>query len=98
ILPDDRPAPLQDVPLRNMTKAPLKPKSNGDKTDGSKPRARPEPLSLRSHRPFVLFWFARTFASVALQMQVVAVGWQVYELTGSALDLGLVGLAQFVPA
>jgi MFS family permease len=27
----------------------------------------------------------------------VAVGWQLYELTGSALDLGLVGLAQFVP-
>ena len=27
----------------------------------------------------------------------VAVGWQLYELTGSALDLGLVGLVQFVP-
>jgi MFS family permease len=31
-------------------------------------------------------------------MQVVAVGWQIYALTGSALDLGLVGLAQFIPA
>jgi MFS family permease len=30
-------------------------------------------------------------------MQNVAVGWQLYSLTGSALDLGLVGLAQFVP-
>jgi len=30
-------------------------------------------------------------------MQTVAVGWQLYTLTGSALDLGLVGLAQFVP-
>jgi len=27
----------------------------------------------------------------------VAVGWQLYSLTGSALDLGLVGLVQFVP-
>ena len=27
----------------------------------------------------------------------VAVGWELYTLTGSALDLGLVGLAQFVP-
>lgn len=30
-------------------------------------------------------------------MQAVAVGWQLYTLTGSALDLGLVGLVQFVP-
>ncbi|HVY00509.1 MAG TPA: MFS transporter [Pseudorhodoplanes sp.] len=54
--------------------------------------------AIRKHRPFVLFWFARIFGSVALQMQVVAVGWQMYALTGSALDLGLVGLAQFVPS
>ena len=30
-------------------------------------------------------------------MLVVAIGWQLYSLTGSALDLGLLGLAQFVP-
>ncbi|MET0277398.1 MAG: MFS transporter [Pseudorhodoplanes sp.] len=54
--------------------------------------------SIRHYRPFVLFWCARASASLALQMQVVAIGWQVYEMTGSALDLGLVGLAQFVPA
>ncbi len=35
---------------------------------------------------------------VAHQMLAVGVGWQIYALTGSALDLGLVGLAQFVPA
>jgi len=45
-----------------------------------------------------MFWSARVFASIALQMQSVAVGWQIYELTGSAFDLGLVGLVQFVPA
>jgi len=55
-------------------------------------------LPISHHRPFVLFWCARVSASLALQMQVVAVGWQVYEMTGSALDLGFVGLAQFVPA
>ena len=33
----------------------------------------------------------------AVQMQAVAIGWQVYALTGSAFDLGLVGLAQFLP-
>ena len=31
-------------------------------------------------------------------MLVVAVGWQLYELTGNPLDLGLVGLVQFIPA
>ncbi len=50
------------------------------------------------HRPFVLFWCARVAADLALQIQVVAVGWQVYALTDSPLSLGLVGLAQFVPA
>ena len=54
--------------------------------------------NLRAQRPFVLFWFARVFAMVAHQMLAVAVGWQMYALTGSALDLGLVGLAQFVPS
>ncbi len=44
------------------------------------------------------FWFARVAAMVAHQMLAVGVGWQIYALTGSALDLGFVGLAQFVPA
>jgi MFS family permease len=58
----------------------------------------PVPASLQHHRPFVLYWNARIFAAVAFQMVGVAVGWQMYALTGSALDLGLVGLAQFLPA
>jgi len=55
------------------------------------------PLSLLHHRPFALFWFARGFTSIAFQIQGVAVGWQVYALTGSPFYLGLVGLAQFLP-
>ena len=43
-------------------------------------------------------WFARLFGTAAQQMVMVAVGWQMYDLTGSAWDLGLVGLYQFVPA
>jgi len=35
--------------------------------------------------------------SVAVQMQTVAVGWQVYEITHDPLDLGLIGLSQFLP-
>jgi MFS family permease len=36
-------------------------------------------------------------STLAVHMQTVAVGWQLYALTESAFDLGLVGLAQFVP-
>jgi MFS family permease len=39
----------------------------------------------------------RSLSSLAAQMQAVAVGWQIYALTGSAFSLGLVGLAQFLP-
>jgi MFS family permease len=49
------------------------------------------------HRDFVFYLCARFFGTVAVQMQSVAVGWQVYSLTGDALDLGLIGLAQFLP-
>ncbi len=52
---------------------------------------------LLRHRPFALFWSARVCSSFAYQMQSVAIGWLVYQLTGSAFDLGLVGLAQFLP-
>jgi MFS family permease len=44
-----------------------------------------------------LFWSSRVLSTLALNMQSVAVGWQLYALTGSAFDLGLVGLAQFAP-
>ena len=37
------------------------------------------------------------FSAIAFQMVGVAMGWQMYTLTGSALDLGLVGLSQFLP-
>ena len=49
------------------------------------------------HPPFAFLSSSRVLGSVGFQMLGVAVGWQLYELTGSALDLGLVGLVQFVP-
>jgi MFS family permease len=54
--------------------------------------------ALLAQRPFVLFWIARVLAMLARQMLTVAVGWQMYALTGSALDLGFVGLVQFLPS
>jgi MFS family permease len=56
------------------------------------------PVSILRHRPFALYWIARTSAALGFQMLGVAVAWQMYELTGSAFDLGLVGLVQFLPA
>jgi len=50
-----------------------------------------------THPDFVLFEIARFLIVAAVEMQAVAVGWQVYDITHRALDLGLVGLAQFVP-
>jgi len=54
-------------------------------------------LSLLHHRPFALFWIARVATTMAFHIQGVGVGWQIYELTGSAFFLGLVGLTQFLP-
>jgi MFS family permease len=50
-----------------------------------------------SHPGFVLFQVARFLIVAAVEMQAVAVGWQVYEITKQPLDLGYVGLAQFLP-
>src|ERR1700730_11850736 len=50
-----------------------------------------------THPNFVSYTLARVFIVVALEMQSVAVGWQVYEITKRPLDLGYVGLAQFLP-
>jgi MFS family permease len=60
----------------------------------------PDPRAGRAaftHPAFVLFQIARFLIVVAVEMQAVAVGWQVYEITKSPLDLGYVGLAQFLP-
>jgi MFS family permease len=46
---------------------------------------------------FVRYLGARLLTVLALQMQSVAVGWQIYEITHSPLALGLTGLAQFLP-
>src|SRR6478752_9618944 len=50
-----------------------------------------------THPGFVLFQVARFLIVAAVEMQAVAVGWQVYEITKRPLDLGYVGLAQFLP-
>lgn len=57
------------------------------------------------HRLFAQYWVGRWFATMAVQMQATAMGWQVYDaareagqtVAQSAFVLGLVGLAQFLP-
>ena len=55
-------------------------------------------VALFAHRAFIRLWFARLAGTTANQMLLVALGWQMYDLTHSAWDLGLVGLFQFLPA
>jgi len=49
-------------------------------------------------RSFRFFFFARISTTLANQMMMVVVAWQMYGLTHSAYDLGMVGLAQFLPS
>jgi MFS family permease len=63
-------------------------------TNASTPAASP---SLLQHRSFVWLWCTRTSTTAAFHMQGVAVGWQLYEMTNDPVDLGIVGLIQFLP-
>ena len=54
-------------------------------------------FSVLRHRNFTFYLSARVLGTLAVQMQSVAIGWQVYQMTGSLFDLGLIGLAQFAP-
>jgi hypothetical protein len=55
------------------------------------------PDSPLRHRDFALFWVAMLTGSFAMGMVTVSVGWQVYAVRQNPLDLGLVGLAEFLP-
>jgi MFS family permease len=55
------------------------------------------PTSLLQYPSFVRVWFTRTATTGAFHMQGVAVGWQLYDMTGNPIDLGIVGLIQFLP-
>ncbi len=57
-----------------------------------------ESTTLLAYPSFVRFWLARLTGVLSNQMLMLAVAWQMYDLTSSAWDLGLVGLFQFVPA
>jgi MFS family permease len=58
----------------------------------------PSASSLLAQRPFVFMWLARVAGTMGMQMLALTISWKLYQLTNSALDLGLVGLIQFLPA
>jgi len=53
--------------------------------------------TLFGHRPFFLYFWSRGLSAFSRQIAMVAVGWQVYAMTNSAFDLGMIGLMQFLP-
>ncbi len=54
-------------------------------------------LEALSHRDFRLFWIGLVVSGIGSQFTTVAMAWQIYELTGSALQLGLIGLSRAIP-
>src|SRR5215831_8093420 len=61
------------------------------------PPQRDNPYAVLRDRNFVLYLVARFIASLGQQMLTLAVGWELYKRTHSALALGLVGLTQMGP-
>jgi MFS family permease len=69
------------------------PARNAD-SEGAPPGASESPFRVPGFRRY---WTTQLCAIFASQMQGVAIGWQVYDMTQRPLDLGFVGLAQFLP-
>ncbi|MBC5764928.1 MFS transporter [Ramlibacter albus] len=55
-------------------------------------------MELFRHPAFIRYWAARVTGGAANQVLLLAIGWHMYQLTGSAWDLGMVGLLQFAPS
>jgi low affinity Fe/Cu permease len=55
--------------------------------------AAPVAASVFGHRAFAFYWIGRIVSILSFQMLMVAIGWQLYAITNSALDLGFLGLA-----
>jgi MFS family permease len=60
--------------------------------------ARADSSPLFRHPGFLEYWCSRLNSMFAFQMLSVAVGWQIYDITHRALDLGIIGLVQFIPS
>ncbi len=66
-------------------------------SDQIRPVSQDHGFAVLRHRDFTLYLAARCFSTIAAQMTIIAVGWQVYRMTGRVFDLGMIGLSQFLP-
>src|SRR5215470_10427716 len=73
-----------------------KPSSVGHRSCMSSPAPAGAGMLLRQPS-FIFFLLSRSLSRFASQIGAVAIGWQMYALTGSAFALGMVGLVQFLP-
>jgi MFS family permease len=60
-------------------------------------RAGRTPVAALRHRDFAIYWGGSVLSLVGTQFTTVAMAWQIYELTNSPLELGLLGLARGAP-
>lgn len=67
-------------------------------TAATDPLHRVSPRLVFANPSFARYWSARLMASFAIQIISVSVGWQIYDLTRDPLQLGFVGLVQFLPS
>ena len=74
-------------PLPAPEEAPMPPTARGEA----------DPYEVLRNRDYLRYLVGRLVAVLGQQMAVVAVGWELYDRTGSALSLGLVGLTQMLP-
>ena len=58
---------------------------------------KPDAYAVLKIKEFRLFLSARFVITVAVQMQSIIVGWQIYEMTKDPLSLGLIGLSEAIP-
>lgn len=54
-------------------------------------------MSVWKFKPYLRLWYSRVAAAAGVQMLAVAIGWHMYEVTHNVVDLGMVGLMQFLP-
>ena len=54
------------------------------------------PIFVLKHRDYRLLWFGQMVSTLGTQMHTVALSWQVYDMTGSVLQLGMLGLVRAV--
>ncbi len=54
-------------------------------------------ISLLRHRQFAFYWLTRVLSTTGYQIMQVSIQWEIYQLTGSAVHLGMIGLVMFLP-